>query len=287
MEQVKRYTQIMKGRQGDYMAESPTGEWARYADVEAVEALVTELTEELADETEVATRNRDLYYELEHKHHRTLEQVGELEHALAAMKADLANAQGALVDAGTVPTENLAAGIRALTQQLAAKEARVLELELCGHDHSTAYWEARCNTLQAELAKLKALEFDVKGMPGSKLSLGDVCGYINARERAEKELARVREALETIIRKAAIGSMNHADAHDICDAIGGIAQAALAAADQPVVEGVVEASCSSCDCSFVEFYTGAHGIDLRLQSDKLDVEINEGDRLRVVAYKER
>ena len=88
MEQVKRYTQIMKGRQGDYMAESPTGEWARYADVEAVEALVTELTEELADETEVATRNRDLYYELEHKHHRTLEQVGELEHALAAKERE-------------------------------------------------------------------------------------------------------------------------------------------------------------------------------------------------------
>lgn len=35
---MKRYTQIMKGRQGDYMAESPTGEWVEAADVEAVEA---------------------------------------------------------------------------------------------------------------------------------------------------------------------------------------------------------------------------------------------------------
>lgn len=35
---MTRYTQIMKGRQGDYMAESPTGEWVKAADVEAVEA---------------------------------------------------------------------------------------------------------------------------------------------------------------------------------------------------------------------------------------------------------
>lgn len=37
----------------------------------------------------------------------------------------------------------------------------------------------------------------------------------------------LREALEAISHKAAIGSMNHDDAHDICDAIGGIAEAAL------------------------------------------------------------
>ena len=39
---LRRYTQIMQGRQGDYMAESPTGEWMKAADVERLMATHTD-----------------------------------------------------------------------------------------------------------------------------------------------------------------------------------------------------------------------------------------------------
>ena len=38
MKQVKRYEQMIQGRQKDFMVEHPSGEWVKHADVEAVEA---------------------------------------------------------------------------------------------------------------------------------------------------------------------------------------------------------------------------------------------------------
>ena len=56
----------------------------------------------------------------------------------------------------------LQAQIRTLTQQLDAERAKVKRLSTCGTDHSTPWWQVRCEDLEEQLSQLQAL---VRALP--------------------------------------------------------------------------------------------------------------------------
>lgn len=120
---MKRFDQLIQGRQKDVMVECPTGEWARYADVGAVEAVdATKQARELCERIDSLHTIHDddqrkaIYDEC----------LQALQHALAAKDAELA-----------------------------AKEARVVELERWFHGYRTP--EHSMKAMLGELTQMREI----------------------------------------------------------------------------------------------------------------------------------